>query len=186
MRQLKDYIVKNRFIILYIIIFILLGLYFVPNQEKHYLKSDINKFKNDIYWKAILVFIIVVFIFLTTIFIRGKEKAKDNILVLGYVTLCILFFSLIFQNILISTALFANKFIDRNQTEIVYEVKLRQNRYSKIISESKNDTIKKISELDFFYRLEKIRLNNNLKSINKSDTIHIKYSIGLLGIKYVK
>jgi hypothetical protein len=101
--------------------------------------------------------------------------------------LFVIFFAFIFQNIIISIVLFSNRIIDRNQTQNIYKVKYyKELNMSEITSEMKTDTINNIYEKKFIYKLEDLRLKKNLKSINKSDTIHIKYGNGLFGIKYLK
>lgn len=188
MQEMKNFYLKYKYNIFYCIIITLLLLLFVPYQETFYLKKDIEKFQNIYYWKMILIFLILILIFLTRFIFKEKErKITDFIFPILNATLFVIFLAFIFQNIIISIVLFSNRIIDRNQTQNIYKVKYyKELNMSEITSEMKTDTINNIYEKKFIYKLEDIRLKKNLKSINKSDTIHIKYGNGLFGIKYLK
>lgn len=184
---MKDYFLKYKYNILYFFVIFFLLFYFVPYQEKFYLKKDIKIFKNDFYWEMIFFFVII---FLTVLFwhiFKDKEnKIKTLLFTLLNVTLYSLFFAFIFQSIIISIVLFTNRFIDRSQTQMIYKVEhYKANNYITIINENKSDTINNVLEEEFIKRLDDLREKGSLKSIIKSDTVHIKYEIGLFGIKYL-
>lgn len=184
---MKNFYLKYKFYIIYLIVVFFLLFYFRPYQEKFYFKKDIKKFENDYYWKMIFVFIILILLFLIWRIFKNKEKEIAAFLYpVINVTLYLLFLTFIFQDIIISIVLLGNRLIDRNQSEIIYKVEhYKDMDFSVFINETKNEKIYTYSEEDFFNRLEDIRLNKKLKSINQSDSIHIKYNIGLFGIKYL-
>jgi hypothetical protein len=159
----------------------------VPYQEKFYLKKDIKIFKNDFYWEMIFIFATLILFFVIYRISKGKVKNfKDFFIPVINVTFYILFFAFIFQKIIISIVLFTNRIIDTNQTQIIYKVECNKvQNYTQIINKTKSETITNLYEEDFFNRLEDLRVKKKLKSIIKSDTIHIKYENGLFGIKYL-
>jgi hypothetical protein len=159
----------------------------VPYQEKFYLNKDIKNFKNDFYWEIIFnIVIILLLVLFWRIFKEKEKKIKTLFFTFLNVILYSSFFAFIFQSIIISTVLFTNRIIDSGQTQIIYNVEYNKaNNYIIIINEKKSDTINNVLEEKFIKRLEDLRLKEKLKSIIKSDTVHIKYEIGLFGIKYL-
>ncbi len=183
---MKRLFMKYKDNIIYIIVMTFLLFYFEPSQKKFYLKNDIDNFESDYYWKMIFVIIILILLFLSWRILKVKEnKIKSLLFPLLNVTFYSLFIAFILQNIIISIVLFTNRFIDRSQTQMIYKVEYyKANNYLKIINEKKSDTINNVLEEEFLNRLENLRIKKKLKSIIKSDTIHIKFKNGLYGIKY--
>jgi len=185
---MKDFFLKYKYNILYIFVIMFLMVYFVPYQEKFYLKKDIKNFKSHFYWEMIFIITILILVFfISRIFKEKVKNYKSFFFPVVNVTLYVLFFAFIFQQIIISVVLFSNRIIDRSQTVMSYKVGYYQEHVLRdIISETKTDTIDANWEAEFINRLDVLRLKKKLKTINKSDTIHVRYGNGLFGIRYLK
>ena len=182
---MKKLFLKYKINIILCLLLVAILLFLKPNEEKYYLKIDIEKFQNDYYWLIIATIIILISAILAYTQFK-KIQVKEILLGLLNTTIIIIIYSFLLQNVIMTLLLLGNRTIDRNQKTIIYKVEYNEvNDYTKIINQTKTDTITNIWEEKIINRLNIIRKNQKLKSINESDTIHIKYNNGLFGVKYL-
>lgn len=176
--------IKLRRILFYSIFIVIFSIYsFVekPFIKSIYLKSDIEYFANNHFWKIYLV--IIIFFLLFGFF--KIEKSKEAIGGFLLATIFFLIVGYVWLNHFITTqTLFLNQIKSVEKKKVVYQVF----NHDKIISLSNKTNEEFIFDDSFTEKIDRKRKMNQQKSLSQlkhGDTINVFYDKGLFGFKYL-
>lgn len=181
--------IKLNNIVFYVIFFGFFSIYSSverPYIKEIYLNNDIKNFEDNYFWKIYLVlwFLLVIFGFYKV------GKTKEKIGELGMAFLFFLVFGYIFLNNFITTnTLFFNQLKSTGKEIFVYKVFNYDKNNISLSGINNKDYISEILEDEIFNRIEKNRVRNQLKPLNKikhGDTVNVVFEKGLFGFKYLK
>lgn len=177
---MKQILIKNKTWIIYLSIFYILLFVFVPNQEKDYLKQDIENFEDKYYLKFAIICSSILGLMVLTIGLAKKKTTEELLNNLISVLIFSFWFFVFFQSILIGLALFVNK--QFKEVEISKSYKLIGITEKKFLFayniNSKNDFLDK----DDYRKITKIK---NIDHFYNGKIIQLKFNKGILGINYI-
>jgi len=174
-------------LIVYAIFFVVFSIYSFVQQpfiKSEYLKSDIEYFEENYFWKIYLFIAGVLLIFLLIKVRKSKE-------LIGQVSInLILFFAFtyIFFNSFITTqALFINQIKSTEKKIVVYEI-FNHNNFVSLVDDTTQKSMIDIFDNEIIKKIEDKRKMNHQKPLNQvkhGDTIHVNFDKGLFGFKYL-
>jgi uncharacterized membrane protein len=171
-----DFLKKYRLNILTVLVLAGLLLFFIPNEESHYLQPDIDKIKNKsqsvLFWTELILFG-VLFIF----GLRQLKKITDFFYLIAGLGLFALTFFFFFDSVFLSSTFFLNKLSKSNTVDKTYNVVfIDQDKKSLLLwDNSLNESV----QADRLLTQE----NRNL-SLKLRDTVTVSFSKGLLGFNF--
>ena len=133
-----DLIKRHKSKIIYYAVLLLLLIFFVPNQEDYYLKSDIDNFKKDYFWRVMIAIILIISFSLLTKFAFKKKSLKENLQKTTAILLFSVFVSFCFNSIILASILYLNRMKTEEKTSEFYKVMYNDNKTLVAFNENTN------------------------------------------------
>jgi len=155
----------------------LLVLYFNPRQQQFYLDSDIEQFKKR---PHLVLIVIEACLFILILMTNTRNKKEQIIKGSIYTLLYLFFFHVFFQTTFTSIGLYINRLSSRTDIKKSYIV-----QYLNGAEMDKNAL--------YLYDIDKKKITTERKLLHRlptdnfhqNDTLHIKFTNGLLGLPYL-
>lgn len=177
--EMKSFLIKYRWTILYWVVFLTIVLFLVPRQNDYYLDNDIKAFKQTyltriLLWTgigtSIAVFIVVLF---------KAKSVRQSATAFFSVGVTLAFFLFVFQNVILGFSLFLNRQVKRDTVQKAYVVKYltgtdqTKDNFFPFDIAAKQPTIDK-KLIEKIYR----------RDLKLSDTVKVTFNKGLFGVAY--
>ena len=169
---------------IFVVVFSVYSFVQRPFIKSEYLKSDIEYFEDNYFWK-IYLFIAGIFLIFLLIKVRKSKELMGEVCI----NLILFFtFTYIFFNSFITTqALFINQIKSIEKKIVVYNV-FNRDKLISLIDDTKEKSRIDIFDKEIIKKIEDKRKMNHQKPLNQikhGDTIHVNFSKGLFGFKYL-
>ncbi|CAN5704906.1 hypothetical protein BH11BAC3_BH11BAC3_25800 [soil metagenome] len=176
---MKKFILKYKWNICFLIIFLPLILVFEPKQKAYYLDIDITSFKSE-YLTPVLIWTWIVLIVALVLYLVATIKLSQQTLlsVLNF-SLYTGLFLLIFQDTILSGALFINRQFEQSRYTTLYEA-------AYMVGAEGNKETFHLYDISTNHISMENKLINRLYNpkLKSRDTVYLNGYKGLFGIKF--